>query len=66
VHRLQRAFDALVERVDTPSPILLVDVMHRNIDRMQVFAAPRGTDRSFSGRPALAGTPGRGTARAKL
>jgi D-serine deaminase-like pyridoxal phosphate-dependent protein len=28
----------LVERVDTPSPIVLVDVMQQNIDRMQAFA----------------------------
>jgi D-serine deaminase-like pyridoxal phosphate-dependent protein len=39
VHRLQRALDALVERVDTPAPIVLIDVMQRNIDRMQGFAA---------------------------
>lgn len=39
MHRLQRALDALVERVDTPAPIVLIDVMQQNIDRMQVFAA---------------------------
>ncbi|MGW0336465.1 alanine racemase [Streptomyces sp. NPDC003011] len=39
MHRLQRALDALVERVDTPAPIVLFDVMQRNIDRMQGFAA---------------------------
>jgi D-serine deaminase-like pyridoxal phosphate-dependent protein len=39
VHRLQRALDALVERVDTPAPIVLLDVMQQNIDRMQAFAA---------------------------
>jgi D-serine deaminase-like pyridoxal phosphate-dependent protein len=39
MHRLQRALEAVVERVDTPSPIVLVDVMQRNIDRMQAFAA---------------------------
>jgi D-serine deaminase-like pyridoxal phosphate-dependent protein len=39
VHRLQRVLDRLVDRVDTPSPIVLVDVMQRNIDRMQAFAA---------------------------
>lgn len=38
MHRLQRVLDALVDRVDTPSPIVLVDVMQRNIDRMQAFA----------------------------
>jgi hypothetical protein len=44
VHRLQRVLDALVERVDTPSPIVLVDVMQRNIDRMQAFAAEHDLD----------------------
>jgi D-serine deaminase-like pyridoxal phosphate-dependent protein len=44
VHRIQRALDALVERVDTPSPIVLVDVMQRNIDRMQGFAAEHDLD----------------------
>ncbi|MFF7795868.1 alanine racemase [Streptomyces sp. NPDC007991] len=38
MHRLQRALDALVERVDTPAPIVLIDVMRQNIDRMQDFA----------------------------
>ena len=44
MHRLQRALDALVERVDTPSPIVLVDVMQRNIDRMQAFGAEHDLD----------------------
>ena len=44
MHRFQRALDALVERVDTPSPIVLVDVMQRNIDRMQAFAAEHNLD----------------------
>jgi D-serine deaminase-like pyridoxal phosphate-dependent protein len=44
VHRLQQVLDALVERVDTPSPIVLVDVMQRNIDRMQGFAAEHNLD----------------------
>ena len=44
MHRLQRALDALVERVDTPSPIVLVDVMQRNIDQMQGFAAEHDLD----------------------
>jgi D-serine deaminase-like pyridoxal phosphate-dependent protein len=39
VHRLQQALDGLVESVDTPAPIVLVDVMQGNIDRMQSFAA---------------------------
>lgn len=38
MHRLQRVLDRLVDRVDTPAPIVLVDVMQRNIDRMQGFA----------------------------
>ncbi len=42
--RLQRALDALLDRVDTPSPILLVDIMQRNIDRMQSFAAEHNLD----------------------
>ena len=41
MHRLQRVLDALIERVDTPSPIVLVDVMQGNIDRMQ--ASPPST-----------------------
>ena len=44
MHRLQQALDALVERVDTPSPIVLVDVMQGNIDRMQGFAAEHNLD----------------------
>jgi D-serine deaminase-like pyridoxal phosphate-dependent protein len=44
VHRLQRVLDRLADRVDTPMPIVLADVMQRNIDRMQVFAAERGLD----------------------
>src|SRR5918999_366987 len=39
MHRLQRVLDRLVEQVDTPAPIVLLDVMQRNIDRMQAFAA---------------------------
>ena len=44
MNRLQRALDALVERVDTPAPIVLVDVMQGNIDRMQGFAAQHNLD----------------------
>ena len=44
MNRLQRALDALVERVDTPAPIVLVDVMQDNIDRMQAFAAQQNLD----------------------
>jgi D-serine deaminase-like pyridoxal phosphate-dependent protein len=39
VHRHQRVLNRLVDRVDTPAPIVLADVMQRNIDRMQGFAA---------------------------
>jgi D-serine deaminase-like pyridoxal phosphate-dependent protein len=42
MHRLQRALDGLVDRVDTPVPIVLADVMQRNIDRMQGFADGHG------------------------
>ncbi|GAA1209940.1 alanine racemase [Prauserella alba] len=42
MHRLQRALDAVVERVDTPVPIVLADVVQDNIDRMQEFASQRG------------------------
>ncbi|MBT2522157.1 alanine racemase [Arthrobacter sp. ISL-28] len=44
MNRLQRALDALVERIDTPAPIVLADVMQENIDRMQAFAAQHGLD----------------------
>lgn len=44
MHRLQRVLNCLVDRVDTPMPIVLADVMQRNIDRMQGFAAERGLD----------------------
>ena len=39
MHRLQQVLNGLVDRVDTPMPIVLADVMQRNIDRMQGFAA---------------------------
>jgi len=42
VNTLQRALDALVERIDTPAPIILADVMQENIDRMQAFADRQG------------------------
>jgi len=44
LHRLQRALDGLVDRVDTPAPIVLIDVVQRNIDRMQGFAAEYDLD----------------------
>jgi D-serine deaminase-like pyridoxal phosphate-dependent protein len=44
MHRLQRVLNRLVDRVDTPMPIVLADVMQRNIDRMQGFAAEHGLD----------------------
>ncbi len=39
MHRHQQVLNRLVDRVDTPAPIVLADVMQRNIDRMQGFAA---------------------------
>lgn len=42
MNRLQQALDDLVERVDTPCPIVLIDVMQENIDRMQGFADRQG------------------------
>jgi D-serine deaminase-like pyridoxal phosphate-dependent protein len=44
VHRHQRVLNRLVDRVDTPAPIVLADVMQRNIDRMQGFAAEHNLD----------------------
>lgn len=44
MHRLQRVLDQLVDRVDTPVPIVLTDVMQRNIDCMQAFATEHGLD----------------------
>lgn len=44
MHRLQQVLNRLVERVDTPSPIVLVDVMQQNIDRMQAFADQHDLD----------------------
>ncbi|MEA5454718.1 alanine racemase [Sinomonas sp. JGH33] len=42
MNRLQQALDAVVDRVDTPAPIVLLDVMQDNIDRMQAFADRQG------------------------
>jgi D-serine deaminase-like pyridoxal phosphate-dependent protein len=44
MHRFQRVLDQLAGRVDTPAPIVLLDVMQRNIDRMQAFASQRGLE----------------------
>jgi D-serine deaminase-like pyridoxal phosphate-dependent protein len=44
MHRFQGVIDALAGRVDTPSPIVLADVMQRNIDRMQAFGVEHGLD----------------------
>jgi D-serine deaminase-like pyridoxal phosphate-dependent protein len=44
VHRFQRVLNRLVDRVDTPGPIVLLDVMQRNIDRMQAFAVEHNLD----------------------
>ena len=38
MNRMHRAVDSLAGQVDTPAPIVLVDVMQANIDRMQAFA----------------------------
>ena len=38
VNRIQSALEGLLERIDTPAPIVLADVMQENIDRMQAFA----------------------------
>ena len=44
MNRLQQALDSLLDRIDTPAPIVLVDVMQENIDRMQAFATLRNLD----------------------
>ena len=44
MRRLQRVLNRLVDRVDTPMPIVLADVMQRNIDRMLGFAAEHDLD----------------------
>ena len=44
MHRLQQVLNRLVKRVDTPAPIVLVDVMQGNIDRMQGFATQHNLD----------------------
>ncbi|MFC7596583.1 alanine racemase [Terrabacter sp. GCM10028922] len=44
MNRLQRALDTLVERVSTPAPIVLVDVMQDNIERMQRIGEQHGFD----------------------
>lgn len=38
VNRIQQALEGLVHRIDSPSPVVLSDVMQENIDRMQAFA----------------------------
>lgn len=44
VNRFQRALDGLLDRVDTPVPIVLLDVVRRNIDAMQAFATANQLD----------------------
>ncbi|MFF2299638.1 alanine racemase [Arthrobacter sp. NPDC058127] len=44
MNRIQRALEALVDRIDTPAPIVLADVMQDNIDRMQAFANQHSLD----------------------
>ncbi|WP_354226160.1 alanine racemase [Arthrobacter bambusae] len=38
MNRIQQALEALHARIDSPSPVVLADVMQENIDRMQAFA----------------------------
>lgn len=44
VNRIQQALGTLVDRIDTPLPIVLSDVMQDNIDRMQAFATQQNLD----------------------
>ena len=44
MNRIQQALEALLERIDSPSPIVLADVMQENIDRMQAFADAQNLD----------------------
>ena len=44
MHRFQQVLNRLVDRVDTPAPIVLADVMQRNIDGMQRFAGEHHLD----------------------
>ena len=44
MNRLQHALDVLVDRVNTPAPIVLVDVMQDNIERMQCFGEQHSLD----------------------
>ena len=44
MHQFQRVLNGLLDRLDTPMPIVLADVMQRNIDRMQGFAAHHSLD----------------------
>ncbi|MDG5809369.1 hypothetical protein P9869_43560 [Streptomyces ossamyceticus] len=44
VNRLQQALGALVERIDTPVPIVPAHVMRNDIDRIQGFAAEHSLD----------------------
>lgn len=42
MHQFQAVLDCIAGRVDTPMPIVLADVMDRNIERMQRFADAHG------------------------
>ncbi|MFF0087180.1 hypothetical protein ACFYR1_47165 [Streptomyces canus] len=44
MNRLPQALGALVERIDTPAPIVPAHVMRDGIDRIQGFAAEHGLD----------------------
>ncbi|MFW0773219.1 alanine racemase [Paenarthrobacter nitroguajacolicus] len=44
MNRIQRALEALTGRIDSPSPVVLADVMQENINRMQAFAEAQHLD----------------------
>ncbi|MBE8519574.1 alanine racemase [Amycolatopsis sp. H6(2020)] len=44
MNRMQQVLDGLLDRIDTPAPIVLADVVQDNIDRMQGFAAQHDLD----------------------
>lgn len=44
MHQLQEVLNGLLDQVDTPAPIVVRDVMQRNIDRMQSFADEHDLD----------------------
>jgi D-serine deaminase-like pyridoxal phosphate-dependent protein len=42
VKQVAEALAGLVQRIDTPEPIVVIDTLHRNVSRMQEFADARG------------------------